>query len=126
MLASWNTNGLQSGTYLLKLVLKNNFGDSVEGLKIVELLPNPVNVQDVQTAATVTVYPNPSDGKFTFSFPAADGELTVYNMLGEIVMRKTITDKLTELDFSAEAKGVYSWEFLPKDGSAIVGKMVVR
>ena len=33
LLGSWNTNGLVSGNYFLRLVMKNNLGDSLEAIK---------------------------------------------------------------------------------------------
>ncbi len=36
-LAFWNTRGLEPGNYILRLVLKNNFGDSVDAMKSVTL-----------------------------------------------------------------------------------------
>jgi len=92
VLASWNTNSLAPGTYILKSVLKNNFNDSVEGLKIIELLPNPLAVHAIANENFSTVYPNPFLTQTTFktNVELSNAGLIIYNTLGEKV--KTINN----------------------------------
>lgn len=60
----------------------------------------------------LNLFPNPSDGKFTL-FVNKNGQYlaTVYNMLGERVVTKTITEQHT-FDLSALAKGQYLMEVI--------------
>lgn len=125
-LALWNTNSYTPGTYILKLVLKNNFGDSVEGMKLIELLPNPAGIHEAQLPEAVAVYPNPSSGNMLVQVPGATGELVFYNTLGEVVLRKTITGELTAIDLSAEAKGIYIWIFSDGANTFRTGRVVVK
>lgn len=110
-LASWNTNGLSPGTYILKLVLKDNFGDSVEGLKVIELLPNPAGIGENVDAVQVFVYPNPSEGLVHFVFPEAGGELVIYNALGEVVRNEQIKTTQYSTDLASLPAGFYLWKY---------------
>ena len=57
----------------------------------------------------ITVYPNPSSGKFTISSKSAISSVEVYNLLGELVYSdcKFSGQKSIELDLSNRSKGVY-------------------
>jgi hypothetical protein len=117
-LANWHTNGLQPGTYVLKQVLKNNFNDSVEGFKVVELLPNPVGVQSFDVDFGVHVFPNPSAGLFQITI-ASDlrvEDALVRDMLGHVlVMQKLALGNAFALDLSAYDAGVYWLEIRDDD-----------
>lgn len=121
-LAMWNTNGLTPGTYILKQTLKNNYGDSVEGYKVIELLPNPAGVNEMQQSNSVSVFPNPSNGKLIFTTAKTNGELVVRNSIGELIFRKTITASQTEIDLTGVASGMYFWTFMDSENNSRSGK----
>jgi len=61
ILGIWNTNGLQAGDYVLRLMVKNNFGDSIETFVPVQLLPSVVSNFNINNELQLTSYPNPVD-----------------------------------------------------------------
>lgn len=74
-LGTWNTAGLDPGQYLLKLVLIDDLGNSVEGLKAVSLLPSFGILED--EASTVLVYPNPVRNGLTLHLQRFDEHIQV-------------------------------------------------
>ncbi len=119
-LGNWNTTGLQPGTYVLKQVLKNNYGDSVEGFKVVELLPNPLDVQSVAVDFGVLVFPNPSTGLFqiTTTSDLMAHDVLVRDMQGRVlVVQKQVSENAFTLDLSAYDAGVYWLEMRDDTGS---------
>lgn len=61
------------------------------------------------------IYPNPASSQFTISLPAGiTQELIVYNNLGEIVMKKTVSDN-TSIQTTQWSNGIYT----AKCGTAI-------
>lgn len=60
-LGIWNTNGLQAGDYILKQVVRNNFGDSIETFVNVELLASVVANQVNSMSNSMVVFPQPAN-----------------------------------------------------------------
>jgi photosystem II stability/assembly factor-like uncharacterized protein len=60
-------------------------------------------------AITVKIFPNPSKNKITISSPALTGivQLSIFNISGEKVMERRLTNNETQLDISALPRGVY-------------------
>lgn len=124
-LANWNTNTLQPGTYVLKLVLYANSGDSVEGFKIIELLPNPLDVPSTVATNAAFMFPNPSAGHITIELPAMPQDVTLhmYNAVGALVKAMPLTAKRTTLVLAELPEGIYAWRLT---GAAGAGTLVLR
>ncbi|MGL4599881.1 MAG: T9SS type A sorting domain-containing protein, partial [Bacteroidia bacterium] len=119
-LGNWNTNGLQAGTYVLKQVLKNNYGDSVEGFKVIELLPNPMGMQVFDNYASLHVFPNPSAGVFQIVTENSITPQTIYvrDMQGRLLItQRTSGTPIQTLDLSLFDSGVYWLEVCGENGS---------
>lgn len=58
-LGVWNTAGLDPGQYLIKIVLTDDLGNSVEGLKAISLLPS-FGINDLNNDP-LKIFPNPTD-----------------------------------------------------------------
>ncbi len=94
------------------------------------LLINEINPTTVQ----VSVYPNPSNGKFTFraekeSRWLSGGEtvIEVYNMLGEKVSEDVIRNSQFVLDLSNKPSGVYLYRILTLSGKSVSsGKLIIE
>lgn len=54
------------------------------------------------------VYPNPSNGRISFNENLEKGQLSIYNLSGQLVVNKTINDSIKTLDLSFLEKGVYT------------------
>lgn len=88
-LALWNTNGLNYGAYLVRLVLFDNWGDSVEAVKQIVLLPNIlISAQEPQLASQlVTVFPNPFSDQCVLKTGSLlqQAIISIENALGQIL-----------------------------------------
>jgi len=71
LLANWNTHGLNSGTYDLKLTLHDSWGNSVDAIKQVTLLPLILGIKEVKNISDFALYPNPANSIVTISFTSA-------------------------------------------------------
>ncbi len=84
----------------------------------------------VKPVDTVSVYPTPSSGKFTFQLSVATQpvvSIEIYNTLGEDVKSEELRAKSTEIDLSAQPNGVYLYRVLGESGSLVgQGKVVVE
>jgi len=77
--------------------------DSVYNVFITKLDVTPTSAKSIQQPEAVSVYPNPSTGKFTISSSQPVLQVNVYNQIGGIVY--TSTSK--EIDLSNQSKGMY-------------------
>jgi len=69
----------------------------------------PVGLAEIQNHSAVQIYPNPSSGKFTLSFPKAEAaELKVFDLQGKQIHREVLKNSTSrELDLRGYGPGIY-------------------
>jgi hypothetical protein len=69
----------------------------------------------------ITIYPNPSRGKFTVEVNSSRSngsmQLSIYNMLGQLMYSDTFTEKKKELNLNLP-KGIYQLQIETNLGKA--------
>ncbi|MBI3509365.1 MAG: T9SS type A sorting domain-containing protein [Bacteroidetes bacterium] len=75
--------------------------------------PTVTSVNENNIAEEISVYPNPSNGKFRIMgmIPIAIGtktEIEIYDLAGEKIYQSEISEANAEIDLSGNAKGVYA------------------
>ncbi|HOZ87529.1 MAG TPA: T9SS type A sorting domain-containing protein, partial [Bacteroidia bacterium] len=70
------------------------------------------------------IYPNPSNGLFSFSATEAGSLIEIYDALGNLVYRTATTEKSTEIDLTKAAKGIYFVKISYRNGT--VTEKVIR
>jgi hypothetical protein len=82
-------------------------------------------IEEIDTGKGITIIPNPSKDKITISSSAITGitQLSIFNVSGEKVMERKLTDNETQIDISALPRGVYFVK-LQNEKMVEVGKMV--
>ncbi len=91
----------------------------------------PANVTNfVNTAPSVTVYPNPNNGQFTVGFTNIEGNpsFKMYNVIGqEIYSQSNIQHSTLNLDLSTQPKGIYIYRVFSENGISIsTGRLVIE
>lgn len=71
---------------------------------------------EILSEKNVIVFPNPTSGKF---FVRANGELTIYNLPGEIIYKTKLNSEKVEIDISHQPKGTYFIQLQAKDKFSI-------
>ena len=132
-LGLWHTQGLSTGSYLLKLSIKDTHGDSVYGLKLVTLLPvSTIGLNDVSLSdASVSVFPNPSGGNFVFRISAEKRttvSIEMRNALGERLFTKERElnngPNMIAIDQQLPA-GMYFYR-ITANGTSVSGKVMIK
>ncbi len=80
-LAFWNTNGLQAGDYILRQMVRNNLGDSIESFVNVQLLASVVKLTNYNTIDTFSLIPNPTNEITTLHFNLTQDDIFQINMI---------------------------------------------
>jgi hypothetical protein len=113
----WNTTGLTDGTYELKLVLKDNAGDSVETEKQIRLdLPAGIDEEPIKKSY---VSIKQVDSRLLLIETSPDiNEFDIYNLSGRLIERI----KSNKTCWLAPASGVY---YLKNSEKGICKKIVV-
>lgn len=97
---AWWTNG--AGFPLLEF--DSTHLDTVKNITWLKSFPVIGGISATALLSELNVYPNPSTGKFTVE---SNGEISVYNCIGEKVYMKTSTAGKTELNLSSQSDGIY-------------------
>lgn len=108
-LGNWNTNGLTAGTYLLRLLVRDTYGDSVECYKVVTVLPGvATGIQDNNLLAMV-IFPNPATSNLNILFAEtmAHAEIRVLNMLGQEVLKENCSGLTASINLNSLENGSY-------------------
>src|SRR3990172_1153925 len=121
-----------AGGYSHSLALKNDGTAWAWGNNLVGQLGNGTNnnsnvpvqiiglcsvlaVNEITEEATVTVYPNPSNGSLTLPLSKGEGIVEVYNMMGELVFSCKLHTTHYELDLRSKSKGIYFIKVIADD-----------
>ena len=134
--ATWNANGTTalSGGFSTSfgggLVLPANLtmvgthyyvctNHASMGMKGTIIVQNSTGIAETQLQPTISVYPNPSNGKFNISLGQSEvvsgsqilkqvqHDISIYNILGEKIYQSVIANSKSEIDLSNQTKGVY-------------------
>ncbi len=67
------------------------------------------SVKEIKQRNKISILPNPAKDKITISYPALTGitNLSIFNVSGEKVIERQLTDNETQIDISALPRGVY-------------------
>jgi hypothetical protein len=86
-----------------------------------------LNNNQMNTQGAITLYPNPFSNTLSVSSSEASetnsNELSIYNVMGELVMHATITQKVTDLKTELPA-GIYYYNMTNKNQTVQTGKIV--
>lgn len=98
------------------------FGSTNCSQPVVTSVAQKVTTTDID----LKVFPNPSDGYFTFSGNAALGHLSVCDITGRCVYSEMIGTSKAGVDLGMLAGGVYVYTIQSPSGAVIRGKLVLR
>lgn len=119
------------GTHVISYKVMNNEGCSEIETTIV-VVDACVGMTPTPAAASVHVYPNPTDGRFVVEISGrveAQTQVRLYDLTGKMLFEERVTDTLAEyhkeFDLSAFAKGVYYLRINFADG-VVVKKVAVE
>jgi hypothetical protein len=81
--------------------------------------------EEIRSGMEITITPNPSKDKITISSPALKGntQLSIFNVSGEKVIERQLTDNETQIDISTLSRGVY-FVRVQNEMMVEVGKMI--
>ncbi len=67
----------------------------------------PEFVPESGNEENISIYPNPSNGIFTLNSSISNGEIFIYNLMGELVFQSQLNSPAFTIDLSNEASGIY-------------------
>jgi hypothetical protein len=83
-----------------------------------------VGIEETSKAGQLQVSPNPSDGIFTFSIQSGRS-ITVYDILGNIIIAKDFSTPSVSIDLSMQPKGMYFY-VVSAEGATKEGKLILK
>lgn len=110
--SSWtavNNNGLTYYSSISSIAIKGNYiyvgtntGHGIYKRPLSEFVAIKENFVN-----TNMLYPNPTKGKFTITQTNNIKSIEIYNVMGEIVYKSQASNSKTQIDISAQPKGIY-------------------
>ena len=86
-----------------------------------------VSVQKYSKPAnSLLIYPNPSQGKFTFNSLEKGDLLEVYDNKGKLVYKNNARDKTLIIDLEGKEKGMYTYKVYTYRKETFAGKLIIR
>lgn len=92
----------------------------------VRKIHNSVGIHSLLHSQNISIYPNPSTGKFTIETAnySSKDNLIICNAVGERVMQSTLNSSKSEIDLSGQPSGVY-FAYLKSGDQSSVTKIVI-
>lgn len=91
-----------------------------------EFDPSGNSVNEIDLSDKISVFPNPSNGKFILHSEKTDGSVLIYNAEGEKVFEKTNDGRrVSAIDISTLANGIYFLKIRTNEGAG-VKKLIVQ
>jgi hypothetical protein len=92
---------LFNGDYWDVVTLNNCVSDPSNHISILTIGVNE------QQSGTISVYPNPNNGHFTFTSSMENGTLELYNIIGSMVYSAKVEKHESIVDLSSQPRGIY-------------------
>jgi hypothetical protein len=114
LLVTWNTNGLEAGTYILRLNLKSTYNDSVDAYLPVTVTTS-TGIPEAIDFTDLNIFPNPCLGNFNLNFTTGTAE-KIKIILSDITGKEelisedhtcTTGNNTIQLNTSGLSSGVY-------------------
>lgn len=94
--------------------------------KVRKITPPPAAIYENASNNLVTVFPNPSTGKFLFSNLENESTIEIFDALGKSVLKTTSYNNSCSIDLTGKAKGIYYFNIIDKNKNVQEGKIVVQ
>lgn len=107
VLANWNTMGLNAGSYDLKMVMFNTFGDSVESHKSISLNTGIVAISE-QPKFDVKAYPNPFNKQLNIIGAEEVLGVKIFSVDGRLVLQQSLNEGMKQIDTQFLSPGIYT------------------
>ena len=120
--------GMPSVMFSFENVSGNGAAMYIDNIHITGKLTSAVPT--ITNKPVVSVYPNPSNGQFTFQSSAVGEQLSVeiYNVLGEkIYSQHNISNQTFNINLNSQPKGIYIYRIFSETGASVsTGRLVVE
>ncbi|PZR10335.1 MAG: hypothetical protein DI539_21325 [Flavobacterium psychrophilum] len=118
-------SGEEDGIPTLNKVLNQTF---YTDFFVTKLASGPCGVTGTDDLAldTVTIFPNPSEGMITIVSNESLDSYEVYNMLGQIVQKGTLTGEERTISIQNLPQGTYIANFVSDNGKVLTKKIIKR
>jgi len=89
--------------------------------------PVPASIRIVQSPGFCKLSPNPSSGLFSIQMQTdAPSTLEIFTLLGQQIFSQKLQNTLTDIDLSAEPKGMYFYSIVSKTSEIGSGKILIQ
>ena len=96
-----------NGVYYLGFHAFESSGTSSLRLDNINLSVSPANIQELNDADAINIFPNPTSGNFTLSSPFESAEVEIRSMLGELLEMRKVKKGYSNFNLNKFEEGTY-------------------
>ncbi len=135
----WVTDGTEAGTsqiatnisnylYVYKGNIFYNAFESATGYELWTINGggSQSTINNISNNPSISIYPNPSVGVFNFLSQVAISEITIYNVLGEVVYSEKVNSNRIKMDLKNQPTGIYFYKITDENGVSKSGKIILE
>jgi len=114
------------GLFDVTLTVTNDFGTDTKTITdYISVIYDGIN--DNNKSNSFTIYPNPNNGKFIIKINNDNNnkEIYIYSLIGELIYKSSLNNKITEFDLSQYKKGIYFIKLIDIKSSKYYTKKVL-
>lgn len=93
---------------------------------LVQYVSNCTGVNELNSSALFTVYPNPTEGEFTFKMntKSENVQVELYNMLGQLMVKQNISDAKFRFNIKEQPNGIYYLKVISSGKIVFTSKLI--
>lgn len=111
-----------AGVYTISLIAANGFGSSSPVTQTVNV-STCIGIDETTNGKSVTLYPNPAKNELYVSGLEKGTEITLFNMLGELVYKGRVESDIEKINLTTQSPGLYIMRFVSQ-GKMITTKVI--
>jgi hypothetical protein len=119
---NWGWSGMEDGYFSVGALNPSPYDFSEQLGAIMGIEPPPgLAVPKVSNNASINVYPNPSQGEFTFAIPANlnNSQLRIYNSIGQEVNTANVREGNYQINLGNQPAGTYLYRLINETGTPV-------
>lgn len=126
-----DTFNLQLGDTLLYrfTFISDNIQTNKDGLMFDDLVfeDYAFSINEIQNDNLISIYPNPTTNKITIESKEQEVlDATIYNILGELMLKKQLSTGINEIEIGSLSKGIYFYQVSDKNKIIQIGKFIME
>ncbi len=123
-LCEWDTDGIEPGSYVLRITMCDMEGESIEAVRVFNL-EIPTRYKEEKNNS-FSVYPNPAQDYIKLNSPFSSYYIKIFDNTGKVVLKKQEVENEAFINVSNLQSGIYMLQILSDEGEKYYSKIIKK